>query len=141
MPPLEQRQQIKSIEDEMREKGQNPYQTTPLSPSNTSLSARSSKNAEIPHSVSSASANSRGLPGQPGTSLGSSSRDLGDVAGRPRESWVMSLLPSRLDKSEWVQRRGWVEEGRGNVLVWGAPNVDNIGTVHDSKQTRGPRLV
>ena len=55
------------------------------------------------------------------------------------QSLVSSLLPRRLSDLDWVRRRGWVENGTGNVLVWGAPDVDNVGRV--SGVGRGPKLV
>ncbi|KLT42176.1 putative mitochondrion protein [Cutaneotrichosporon oleaginosum] len=54
---------------------------------------------------------------------------------------VMAWLPKRLDQVEWLHRRGWVETGKGNVIVWGAPNVDNIGNMRDSFPSAGPRRV
>lgn len=54
---------------------------------------------------------------------------------------VMSWLPKRLDHVDWLQRHGWVEAGKGNVLVWGAPSVDNIGNMRDSFPSAGPRRV
>ncbi|BEI81374.1 hypothetical protein CcaverHIS002_0205340 [Cutaneotrichosporon cavernicola] len=56
-------------------------------------------------------------------------------------SGVIAWLPKRLDKIEWLQRRGWVETGKGNVLVWGAPNVNNIGSMRDSFGSTGARRV
>jgi cytochrome c oxidase assembly factor 3 len=60
------------------------------------------------------------------------------AAGR---TGVMAWLPKRLDQVEWLQRRGWVETSKGNVLVWGAPSVDNIGNMRDSFPNAGPRRV
>lgn len=59
----------------------------------------------------------------------------------PPRSGVMAWLPKRLNEVQWMQRRGWVEDGKGNVLVWGAPNVDNIGNVRDAFPSIGPRSV
>lgn len=52
---------------------------------------------------------------------------------------VMAYLPRRLHDIEWIKTRGWVEEGKGNVLVWGAPNVDNVGKLHDAANSRGTK--
>lgn len=51
--------------------------------------------------------------------------------------------PRRLDEVRWVRERGLVELGKGNVVVWGAPNVDRVGSVSDdsNKRNRGERLV
>lgn len=78
-------------------------------------------------------------------------KELGIIAGQveaapafpaqPPRSGVIALLPKRLNEIEWLQRRGWVEHGKGNVLVWGAPNVDNIGNVRDAFPSNGPRRV
>ncbi|GMK54244.1 hypothetical protein CspeluHIS016_0108300 [Cutaneotrichosporon spelunceum] len=59
----------------------------------------------------------------------------------PGPGGVRAWLPKRLDQIDWLKRRGWVEAGKGNVLVWGAPNVDNIGKMRDSFPSTGPRQV
>jgi cytochrome c oxidase assembly factor 3 len=43
----------------------------------------------------------------------------------------------RLDELSWVRKAGLVESGTGNVLVWGAPNVDNIGRLGDRVDPKG----
>jgi cytochrome c oxidase assembly factor 3 len=43
-----------------------------------------------------------------------------------------------LNHISWVQKAGLVESGTGNVLVWGAPDVDNIGRLGD--RVKGSRL-
>lgn len=63
-----------------------------------------------------------------------------DAAGEVK-SGVLGLLPRRLSEQDWVKRRGWVEEGKGNVLVWGAPNVDNIGNMKENWGVQGRRVV
>lgn len=52
-------------------------------------------------------------------------------------------LPRRLDEIRWIRERGMVELGKGNVIVWGAPNVDNVGMVGKGgiKRNKGGRLV
>lgn len=52
---------------------------------------------------------------------------------------VMAYLPRRLSDVEWVRRTGAVEKATGNVIVWGAPSVDNVGSVAGT--TKGPKLV
>jgi len=59
----------------------------------------------------------------------------------PRASVLSYLTPKRLSEVEWVKKTGLVEEGKGNLLVWGAPNVDKIGTMRESGDSRGRRLV
>lgn len=54
---------------------------------------------------------------------------------------MKSWIPRRLDSMGWVQARGWVESSKGNVLVWGAPDVDKVGRVGDTSLGKGPRLV
>ena len=111
LPPIDQRQSLKSIEDEERERG---------GPSHL---------RKIPGSVSSGSAMSPSPPGQ-------SSWTSSD----PRQGPYSYLWPRRLSDLDWVRKRGWVEAGTGNVLIWGAPPVDAVGMVGDGK-TKGPRLV
>lgn len=54
-----------------------------------------------------------------------------------------SDLNTRLDKLTWIRRRGLVELGKGNVVVWGAPPVDNVGKMWDGgvRRNMGPRIV
>jgi cytochrome c oxidase assembly factor 3 len=49
-------------------------------------------------------------------------------------------LPKRMSEWGWFKRRGLVED-KGNVLVWGAPDVDKVGKVGDGSETKGPRRV
>lgn len=48
---------------------------------------------------------------------------------------MKDLLPRRLSDIEWVRRAGLVEPGKDNVLVWGAPPVDNIGNIRQNPGT------
>ncbi|EKD01302.1 hypothetical protein A1Q2_04380 [Trichosporon asahii var. asahii CBS 8904] len=66
------------------------------------------------------------------TSASSSSSSPSSASGK---SGVASLLPRRLSDIEWVRQRGLVEPGRDNVLVWGAPSVDNIGNMRQNPGT------
>lgn len=60
----------------------------------------------------------------------------------PKASGVAALLPRRLSDIEWVRARGLVEPGRDNVLVWGAPSVDNIGNMRQNPgTTRGSKPI
>lgn len=50
-----------------------------------------------------------------------------------------------LERVGWLRRWGQVEEGRGNVLVWGAPGVDGAERermgLWEGKGGKGPKLV
>ena len=120
LPPLEQRQSVKSIEDEERERG------------GPSLRG-------IPLSVSSGSAMSQPPPGQ--KDWGGSSELDPAATGTGRTEWAGQYLPRRLSELEWVRSKGWVEGGTGNVLVWGAPPVDASSVVGEGKTAKGSRLV
>jgi cytochrome c oxidase assembly factor 3 len=87
--------------------------------------------------TSSPSALSSGIPLDPSTSNmhGTGSTIGASVTG----GWKSWALPRRLSDITWVRKAGLVEKETGNVLVWGAPNVDNIGSIRD--RTKGPRLV
>ena len=124
LPPLEQRKSMKSIEDELREHHLSTHPPSPhQSPFTTGPSGTSTP---LPSSSSSSS----------GSSSGSSL-----YGGRPI-SWLSGILPRRLDDLEWVRRRGLVESGnRGNVLVWGAPQVDAVGRMGDVTTKPGLRTV
>jgi cytochrome c oxidase assembly factor 3 len=113
LPPLHARAGMRSIEDEERDL---------LPPSAT---------RGIPQSGS-PSALSPGIPAGPSTTT--------STTGTGSEGW--SLLPTRwrrLNEIGWIQRAGLVERGTGNVLVWGAPDVDNIGRLGDRADVRGRR--
>ncbi len=59
-------------------------------------------------------------------------------AGGERERW----WGGRLSEVDWVRRVVGVEEGTGNLVVWGAPDVDHMGRVGDGGLPRrtGPRV-
>lgn len=64
---------------------------------------------------------------------------IGSGVNEATGGWKAWALPRRLSDITWVKNSGLVEKETGNVLVWGAPNVDNIGSIRD--RTKGPRLV
>jgi cytochrome c oxidase assembly factor 3 len=54
---------------------------------------------------------------------------------------AVQWLPRRLSEMGWVKGSGLVEEGKGNVIVWGAPDVERLGKVQDAGVQSGGRLV
>lgn len=133
MPPLAERSGLRSIEDEERD----------LLPQ----SMLSSTGRPVPQ-TSSPSALSSGIPLDPNTSnMHGNSNGTGTGIGNGNGPTIGSKvneatggwLPRRLSELTWVKNSGLVEKETGNVLVWGAPNVDNIGSIRD--RTQGPRLV
>ncbi|ODN89687.1 mitochondrial protein [Cryptococcus wingfieldii CBS 7118] len=71
----------------------------------------------------------RGLPGAPSKAIPDA--PLAQAAAASSFGWG----PKKLSDVEWIKRRGWVD-GNGNVLVWGAPNVDRIGRLSDSTSAK-----
>lgn len=69
--------------------------------------------------------------------------DVGLAAGQQRGLGGYLPLPKRLDEFRWVREKGLVELGKGNVIVWGAPNVDNVGRAGEGgmRRNKGGRLV
>ncbi|WOO79666.1 Cytochrome c oxidase assembly factor 3, mitochondrial [Vanrija pseudolonga] len=64
------------------------------------------------------------------------------AAPTPAPSSVLSYLsPKRLSEVDWLKNRGWVEHGKDNLLVWGAPSVDKIGSMKDTKDASAKRQV
>lgn len=129
LPPLAERAGLRSIEDEERD----------LLPPNT----LQSNDRSVPQ-TSSPSALSPGIPLDPNTNnmhnTAGTASTIGANMGQGGEGgWKSWALPRRLSDITWVRNSGLVEKGTGNVLVWGAPNVDNIGSISD--RTKGPRLV
>lgn len=53
----------------------------------------------------------------------------------------VSSWSTRLSNFGFAKRFGLVETDKDNVLVWGAPNVDKVGTIHDGGVRTGKRLV
>lgn len=119
---MAERSKLRSIEDEERD----------LLPA----SILSSSGRPVPQ-TSSPSALSSGIPLDPDTNLhGNIPNPAVHDGGSGWKSWA---LPRRLSDISWVRNTGLVEKETGNLLVWGAPNVDNIGSIQD--RTKGPRLV
>jgi cytochrome c oxidase assembly factor 3 len=118
---------MRSIEDEERELL-----------ASTGANASYGKNREVPQ-TSSPSALSSGIPGS--TVDRSASTPLTSTSTTSSASSWLPVRWRRLNEVGWVQNAGLVESGTGNVLVWGAPNVDNIGSLGDrvdkKKGTRG----
>ncbi|WVN88515.1 uncharacterized protein L203_103726 [Cryptococcus depauperatus CBS 7841] len=100
LPPLEERSNIKSIEDEAREKQL---------------------------SLGSALSTSNGLP----RSSAIPNRPIETTTADGPGGWRIK----RLGDIEWIRTKGLVDP-QGNVLVWGAPNVDDIGRMGDEVHTR-----
>ncbi|KAL7420340.1 hypothetical protein Q5752_005310 [Cryptotrichosporon argae] len=112
LPPESERQHIRTIEDELRDKA-------------LGLPAA----GVAPYHTSSPSAPSKALPAESTTS--------GPVAASTSGAgWGWR----RLGESAWLRTRGWVDE-KGNAVVWGAPDVDRVGGLWDAGVKRGPRLV
>lgn len=117
IPLPEDRLNIVSIEDEIREKEQAAKDLAKLGIKNTGK-AFDKASAKV-----------------------TSEAQKAQLAAKQAKSEVLSLLPGRLSEQDWIRKRGWVEEGKGNVLVWGAPNVDNIGNMKENWGASGRRVV
>lgn len=174
LPPLAERSQIRSLEDEARaataQKAQkaNAFQSVvstlpsrpasgatapPTRPSLVNVPVTSSFDSPakaLPSSVGVADAelgigaSGSGLASERVERAGERVREaVGEVAEGSRGLGSYLPLPQRLDTSRWLRERGQVELGKGNVIVWGAPNAENIGRVSDGGITRnkGGRLV
>lgn len=121
---------MRSIEDEERELL-----------ASTGASQAYGRDRQVPQ-TSSPSALSSGIPGSSvdrsaSTPLTSTTDTIASGTGH---GWL-PIRWRRLNEVGWVQKAGLVERETGNVLVWGAPNVDNIGRLGDrvdkKKVTRG----
>lgn len=64
-----------------------------------------------------------------------------EAAPVPTASVLSYLSPKRLSEVDWLKNRGWVEHGKDNLLVWGAPSVDKIGSMKDTKDASAKRQV
>jgi cytochrome c oxidase assembly factor 3 len=127
---------MRSIEDEERdllatigatkERDRNMEREVPQTSSPSALSSG------IPHSSSSPSHS-------PSTSPSTSASPLSNSNSMttPSTSWI-PLRWRRLSDMEWVKKNGWADQS-GNVLIWGAPNVDNIGRMGDRADIKGKR--
>jgi cytochrome c oxidase assembly factor 3 len=123
LPPLASRANLRSIEDEERDLVQNQL-----------LSGQTTGQAQAPREVpqtSSPSALSSGIPTGGTPSFSSPSLLTGSEDTPPTTSTETRSWCRRLDEISWVKKAGLAESGTGNVLVWGAPNVDNIGRLGD----------
>ncbi|TXT06047.1 hypothetical protein VHUM_03520 [Vanrija humicola] len=67
--------------------------------------------------------------------------DVVPPAPAPAASVFSYLTPKRLSEVDWLKNRGWVERGKDNLLVWGAPSVDKIGSMKDTADGSARRLV
>ncbi|WVW81308.1 hypothetical protein I302_103299 [Kwoniella bestiolae CBS 10118] len=130
LPPLEERRKLPSIEDEQRASKslQSIASALPLSspPSPKSQPA----NTPLPYATSTGSSPSKEIP-QPDLSGASLPLlETQSTSGR----WGVK----RISELEWVKKRGLVDP-KGNVLVWGAPDVDRVGNITGDKG--GKKLV
>ena len=123
---------MRSIEDEERELL-----------ASTGASQAYSRDRQVPQ-TSSPSALSSGIPGSSvdrSASTPLASTTSTDTIINGSGSGWLPVRWRRLNEVGWVQKAGLVERETGNVLVWGAPNVDNIGRLGDrvdkKKVTRG----
>jgi len=94
---------------------------------------------EVPQ-TSSPSALSSGIPHSSTSSSStpsSSTSPLSNSISTPSTSWI-PLRWKRLSDLEWVKKNGWADKS-GNVLIWGAPNVDNIGRMGERADIKGKR--
>jgi cytochrome c oxidase assembly factor 3 len=127
---------MRSIEDEERdllatigatkERDRNMEREVPQTSSPSALSSG------IPHTSSSPSHS-------PSTSPSTSASPLSNSNSMttPSNSWI-PLRWRRLSDMEWVKKNGWADQS-GNVIIWGAPNVDNIGRMGDRADIKGKR--
>ena len=134
LPPLASRAGMRSIEDEERDllatigatKERDREREVPQTSSPSALSSG------IPHSSTSSSS----TPSSSTSPLSNSNTDTNSIS-TPSTSW----LPLRwrlLSDLEWVKKNGWADKS-GNVIIWGAPNVDNIGRMGDRADIKGKR--
>jgi cytochrome c oxidase assembly factor 3 len=129
---------MRSIEDEERdllatigatkERDRNMEREVPQTSSPSALSSG------IPHSSSSTPSVSSSLPSSAASPL---SNLNSNSISTPSKSWI-PLRWRRLSDMEWVKKNGWSDQS-GNVIIWGAPNVDNIGRMGDRADIKGKR--
>ncbi|WWC90154.1 uncharacterized protein L201_005087 [Kwoniella dendrophila CBS 6074] len=136
LPPLEERRKLTSIEDEQRASKslQSIASALPLSSppsSSSSSSSRSTQTTPLPNTTSTGSSLSHSLP-QP--DLSGSTLPLLETKSETTGRWGIR----RISELDWVKKRGLVDP-KGNLLVWGAPDVERIGTITGDKA--GKRLV
>ena len=134
LPPLASRAGMRSIEDEERDllatigatKERDRIREVPQTSSPSALSSG------IPHSSSSSSSTPSSL-----SNSSSSSTPTSNSISTPSNSWI-PLRWRWLSDLEWVKKNGW-SDNSGNVIIWGAPNVDNIGRMGDRADIKGKR--
>jgi len=134
LPPLASRAGMRSIEDEERDllatigatKERDREREVPQTSSPSALSSG------IPHSSSSSPSTSISSSAPP-----TSTSPLSNSISPPSTSWI-PLRWRRLSEMEWVKKNGWADKS-GNVIIWGAPNVDNIGRMGDRADIKGKR--
>ncbi|OXC63161.1 hypothetical protein AYX13_06872 [Cryptococcus neoformans] len=114
LPPIDERKKIRSIEDEARE--QKAFQ---------SVASVLPTNRNLPPATSTPASPSKAIPEVP-------LAETAAATSKATSSWVPI---KRLGDVEWIKKRGWVD-GKGNVLVWGAPDVDRIGRVGDAVSSK-----
>lgn len=66
---------------------------------------------------------------------------MGNQLDLVKQRGLRGDVPGRLAEADWVRSKGLVEEGTGNVLVWGAPSVDRMGYIWDKTDQKGRRVV
>lgn len=134
---------MRSIEDEERdllatigatkERDRNMEREVPQTSSPSALSSG------IPHTSSSSSSSSSSSASLSSTSPSNSASSTSTLNSMttPSNSWI-PLRWRRLSDMEWVKKNGWADQS-GNVIIWGAPNVDNIGRMGDRADIKGKR--
>lgn len=142
LPPADERSNIRTLEDEAAEKTRSLQSIASVLPK----SRTQQTNTPVPQSVSSGSASAKHIPGVV-EDLKHSASDAAhnaDVALQNAEKKVENKLASwstRLSDFGFAKRLNLVESGKDNVIVWGAPPVDRVGTIHDGGIKTGKRLV
>ncbi|KAI9633168.1 putative mitochondrion protein [Dioszegia hungarica] len=156
LPPLAERSGLRSIEDEARAAtaAKEQSKTKAFQSVISTLPSRPAGGASAPSTRADLSdvpvTGSFGAPQPPLPSSGATppadiweGADMDGLRSGSRGLGGYLPLPKRLDDMRWVRERGLVELGKGNVIVWGAPNVEKLGRVGDGGITRnrGGRLV
>ncbi|WWC57633.1 uncharacterized protein I303_100165 [Kwoniella dejecticola CBS 10117] len=136
LPPLEERRKLLSIEDEQRASSSSAASSLQSIASALPLSGPSSSSGRkqatpLPNTTSTGSSPSKSIP-QPDLSGGT--LPLLESNSSTSSGWGLR----RISELEWIRKRGLVDP-KGNVLVWGAPDVESIGRITGDKA--GKRLV
>ncbi|WVQ94197.1 hypothetical protein IAU59_001275 [Kwoniella sp. CBS 9459] len=133
LPPLEERKKLQSIEDEQRATSSLQSIASALPFSGGSSAPSRPATTPLPHATSSAASPSKAIP-QP--DLSGQVLPLAELTSTSKSGGFLGT--KRLSELEWIRKRGLVDP-KGNVLVWGAPDVERIGRI--SGGTEGKRLV